>query len=287
LVSRVLTVAPQTVGELFILFLSHFSSNISRDPAMAGIGITVRGVVKTFGGLRALDGVDMEVRPSSMSLLIGPNGSGKTTLINVISGVLKPDSGRVLLDGRDITGKPPHEIYRLGVLRTWQIPQPFLRLSVLENVMVADGSNPGEGFLSSFLKRLGWLRYEEEVVERAFRMLELVKLDHLWDAEAYKLSGGQMKLLEIARALMSGAKALLLDEPAGGVNPALAEELLSNLVRIRDRLGVTFLIVEHRLELAMKYTEHCYAMFNGRVIAEGRPSEVLENAKVIEAYLGG
>jgi branched-chain amino acid transport system ATP-binding protein len=122
---------------------------------MAGIGITVRGVVKTFGGLRALDGVDMEVRPSSMSLLIGPNGSGKTTLINVISGVLKPDSGKILLDGRDITGKPPHEIYRLGVLRTWQIPQPFLRLSVLENVMVADGSNPGEGFLSSILKRLG------------------------------------------------------------------------------------------------------------------------------------
>jgi branched-chain amino acid transport system ATP-binding protein len=254
---------------------------------MAGIGITVRGVVKTFGGLRALDGVDMVVRPSSMSLLIGPNGSGKTTLINVISGVLKPDSGKILLDGRDITGKPPHEIYRLGVLRTWQIPQPFLRLSVLENVMVADGSNPGEGFLSSFLKRLGWLRYEEELVERALRILELVKLDHLWDAEAYKLSGGQMKLLEVARALMSGAKVLLLDEPAGGVNPALAEELLSNLVRIRDRLGVTFLIVEHRLELAMKYTEHCYAMFNGKVIAEGRPSEVLENAKVIEAYLGG
>jgi branched-chain amino acid transport system ATP-binding protein len=254
---------------------------------MAGVGIAVRGVVKTFGGLRALDGVDMEVRPSSMSLLIGPNGSGKTTLINVISGVLKPDSGRVLLDGRDITGKPPHEIYRLGVLRTWQIPQPFLRLSVLENVMVADGSNPGEGFLSSVLRRFGWLRYEGELVERAFRILELVKLDNLWDAEAYKLSGGQMKLLEIARALMSGAKALLLDEPAGGVNPVLAEELLSNLVRIRDRLGVTFLIVEHRLELAMKYTEYCYAMFNGKVIAEGRPSEVLENAKVIEAYLGG
>jgi len=231
--------------------------------------------------------VDMEVKPSSMSLLIGPNGSGKTTLINVISGVLKPDAGKVLLDGKDITGRPPHEIYRLGVLRTWQIPQPFLRLSVLENVMVADGTNPGEGFIASVFSRRRWAGYEEELVERAFKILELVRLDHLWDSEAYKLSGGQMKLLEVARALMSGARVLLLDEPAAGVNPALAEQLFANLVRIRDRLGVTFLIVEHRLELAMRYTEHCYAMFNGKVIAEGRPVEVLENSKVIEAYLGG
>ncbi|MCX8202733.1 MAG: ABC transporter ATP-binding protein [Nitrososphaeria archaeon] len=254
---------------------------------MRGAGIKVVDVVKAFGGLRALDGVNLEVKPATTSLLVGPNGSGKTTLINVISGVLKPDAGRVLLNERDITGLQPHEVYRLGILRTWQIPQPFLRMSVLENVLVADGSHPGEGPLSFITKRRSWVRHEEELVRRAYEILSLVKLDHLWDVEASKLSGGQMKLLEIARALVSGARVLLLDEPAAGVNPALAEEIFANLVRIKEALGVTFLIVEHRLEIAMKYADWCYAMFNGKVIAEGKPEGVLADAKVIESYLGG
>ncbi|MCS7095372.1 MAG: ABC transporter ATP-binding protein [Thaumarchaeota archaeon] len=254
---------------------------------MRGAGIKVIGAVKTFGGLRALDGVDVEIRPATISLLVGPNGSGKTTLINVISGVLKPDAGKILLNDRDITGLHPHEIYRAGVLRTWQIPQPFLRMSVLENVLVADGSHPGEGPISFILRRTRWIRYEEESVRRAYEFLRQVRLDHLWDAEASKLSGGQMKLLEIARALMSGAKVLLLDEPAAGVNPALAEEIFANLVRIKEGLGVTILIVEHRLEIAMKYTDWCYAMFGGKVIAEGKPEAVLADTRVIESYLGG
>jgi branched-chain amino acid transport system ATP-binding protein len=254
---------------------------------MADIILAVKGVTKTFGGLRALDGVNLNVARSSLSLLIGPNGSGKTTLINVISGVLKPDSGTIEYKGMNIAGLAAHEIYRLGILRTWQIPQPFLKLSVLENVLVADGHNPGEGFFSSLFKISSWRKHEEEAVEKAYRILTLVKLDQLWDAEAYKLSGGQMKLLEIARALMSGAELLMIDEPIAGVNPVLADEIFSTMVNIRNTVGTTFLIVEHRLEIAMRYTEWCYAMFNGKVIAEGRPKEVLEDARVVEAYLGG
>ncbi|MER3602006.1 MAG: ABC transporter ATP-binding protein [Nitrososphaerota archaeon] len=247
--------------------------------------LTVRNVVKSFGQLRALDGVSLEVKERTLCTLIGPNGSGKTTLINVISGFYKPDAGQVLYDSRDITGWPPHRIYRLGLARTFQIPSLFWKLTVLENLLVAEKTHPGESFLRALL-RSSWRRREEEAAERALRILELLGLGELWDRPAYALSGGQMKLLEIGRALMTGARLLLLDEPVSGVNPTLAHEVFSSLVRLRNELGITFLIVEHRLDIALSYIDHIYAMAYGRVIASGLPEKVINEPEVIEAYLG-
>ena len=245
----------------------------------------IKGVRKTFGGLVALDGVDLELEEGRIYILIGPNGSGKTTLVNVVTGVYKPDSGRVAFNGRDITGLPPHEIYRLGLVRTFQIPQPFLKLSVLENLLVSKRGQRGEALLKAPLRN-SWLMEEIEAVEEAFRILEELKLADLWDQPSYALSGGQMKLLEIGRALMSGARMIMMDEPIAGVNPVLAHEVFGRLQRLRDSMGITFFLIEHRLEIALRYVDHVFAMASGRIIAEGKPEKVLMEPKVIEAYLG-
>jgi len=248
--------------------------------------LEARDIVKTFGGLVAVDHVSVKVWRGKLTLLIGPNGSGKSTLLNVISGFYKPDNGRVIFEGRDVTGLPPHELYHLGMARTFQVPQPFYRLTVLENVLLAAPRHPGESFASP-LRRLSWLRQEEELVEKAFQILRLVNLIHLWDHPAGMLSGGQMKLLEIARTLMSGAKLLLMDEPIAGVNPTLAHQILDFITRLKNEKGITFFIIEHRLDIAMKYVDYVYAMARGRLIAEGRPEEVVSNPLVIDSYLGG
>jgi len=247
--------------------------------------LRISDVAKSFGGIRAVDGVSMDVHERTLTILIGPNGSGKTTLINLITGVYKPDRGRIFFDGLDITGLPPHLIFRHGIARTFQIPQPFKRLTVLENMLVAHPGNPGEGFLSA-LRRRRWMGVEEEAVEKAFKLLRLLKLDHLWDQEAEKLSGGQMKLLEVGRVLMSGARLLVMDEPAAGVNPVLAHEVFERFAELKNKLGLTFLIVEHRLDIALRYTDYVYVMANGSVVSSGVPEEVMADPQVIEAYLG-
>lgn len=248
--------------------------------------LDVLEVTKRFGGLLALEGVSMSLTKGSMTLLIGPNGSGKSTLINVITGVYRPDHGRIIFDGNEITGMAPHQIYNLGLVRTWQIPQPFQTLTVLENLLLADKGNNGEGIFSS-LRRKKWEVFEEESIRKAFGILRVLKLDHLWDRQAYSLSGGQMKLLETGRALMSGAKMILMDEPAAGINPVLAHEVFGHLRQINKKFGVTFLLIEHRLDVAVPYVDDVYAMHQGRIIAKGRPTEVLNNILVIESYLGG
>ncbi|MEM2187819.1 MAG: ABC transporter ATP-binding protein [Nitrososphaerota archaeon] len=247
--------------------------------------LKLRDLVKSFGGLRAVDGVSMDVLDRTLTILIGPNGSGKTTLINLITGIYKPDHGSIVFDGRDITGLPPHEIFRLGVARTFQIPQPFRKLTVLENLLVCC-NNPGESFLNA-MRRSRWMKLEEEEVERAFKLLKLLNLDHLWDHESWKLSGGQMKLLEIGRALMSNARLLVMDEPVAGVNPTLAHEIFKSLLRLRDALGITIFMVEHRLDIALQYTDEAYVMASGKIISMGRPEDVVMDPQVIEAYLGG
>ena len=247
--------------------------------------LRINEVKKAFGSLRALDGVSFGVGEKEVHILIGPNGSGKTTLINVISGFYKPDSGSVALAGKDITSLPPHKLYAMGVSRTFQIPSLFTKLTLMENVLVAEKGNPGETFTRSILKR-SWMKKEAEATERAFAILQLLGLDKLWDRQASTISGGQMKLLELARALMSGAKLILLDEPISGVNPTLAHEIFGRILKLRDELGVTFLIVEHRLEIALSYVDSVTAMALGKVVAAGKPDLVMTDPKVIEAYLG-
>ncbi len=250
-----------------------------------GLAIELQNVSKHFGNLRAVDDVSVGVDEKSLTILIGPNGSGKTTLINTIAGFYRADSGKVLFMGKDITKLPPHKIYRLGVARTFQIPSLFWKLTVLENVMVATQGNPGESFLRSLMKR-SWMKKEAETAEEAFKILGLVGLYEIWDKPAESLSGGQMKLLEIGRGLMSGAKILLLDEPISGVNPKLAHEIFEKLVSLRADLGLTFFIIEHRLDIAMKYVDSVVAMAFGKVIATGKPDVVMTDPKLIEAYLG-
>jgi len=248
--------------------------------------LCVEDLTKTFGGLVALDEISLNVKKGIITMLIGPNGSGKTTLINCVTGFYNPDKGKVMFDGKVITNWPPHRIYELGLVRTFQIPQPFQKLTVLENLLTAYRGHPGEGFLRAPFKR-SWIKEEEKATEMAFRFLEILDLDHMWDQPASNLSGGQMKLVEAGRAIMSGAKMILMDEPAAGLYPKLAQELFYYLTEMKKKLGVTFLIVEHRLELVLEYIDHVYAMARGRVVSEGKPEKVLGDPIVIESYLGG
>lgn len=247
--------------------------------------LEVSSLTKCFGALRAVDGVDMSFEEKKITLIIGPNGSGKTTLINCITGIYKPDEGKVVYENEDITGKPPHEIVKRGLVRTFQVPMPFLRLTVLENLLVSYYNNPGENVLWSLFKGK-WLKNELEAVEKAFEILTFLNLDHLWNRPAYELSGGQLKLLEIGKALMTNPKTVLMDEPAGSINPVLAHEIFEHIVELRNKLGLTFVIIEHRLDIAVKYVDYVYAMAAGKVISQGDPDRVLNDPKVIESYLG-
>jgi len=185
----------------------------------------------------------------------------------------------------DITGWPPHSVYKAGLARTFQIPALFTKLTVLENLLVAEKRNPGETFGKALFKKF-WVKKEEEATEKAARILGTLGLMRQANTPAYLLSGGQMKLLEMGRALMSDSKLLLLDEPVSGVNPTLAHEIFSKIIKLRDEAGISFFIVEHRLDIAMKYVDHMTAMALGKVIASGHPNHVVADANVVEAYLG-
>jgi len=243
-------------------------------------------VTKKFGGVRALDGVSLAVERAKIALVIGPNGSGKTTLVNVCGGVYRPDEGRVFLDEKEITGMPAFKVAELGLTRSFQIPIPFTKLTVLENLLVSAGNGSGESFIYSLLPRL-WAREDAERVERSIALLDILSLNGVRDTPAEKLSGGQLKLLEIGRALMMRAKLVMLDEPVAGVNPALSHTMFERLVHLRDKMDLTFLIVEHRLDIALRYADKVFAMANGKVISSGTPDEVVNDPLVIESYMGG
>jgi len=243
--------------------------------------LALYNLTKRFGELKALDNVSIEVKKGSITLVIGPNGSGKTTLINIVTGFLNADKGSVMFEGREITNLSPHEIFRQGIVRTFQTPHPLRRLTVLENLLIAESY--GEGILESF-KRV-WLKKEEMLVDKAFSILRFLGIEHLWDEEASKLSGGQLRLLEIGRALMCHARLMVMDEPIAGVAPDLSHTILKKLTELSKR-GISFLIVEHRLDLILEYVNMVYVMAGGRIIAEGSPKEILENPEVVEAYLG-
>ncbi len=248
------------------------------------IVLETSGLRKSFGALRAVDDVSMSVRDSMITLIIGPNGSGKTTLINTIAGVYKPDSGRVRFRGIDITGWPPYKINELGLVRTFQIPQPFTKLMVIENLLISSRDIDRVSISRNLLRK--WIEKESSLVKEAFNILKFLNLDKVWDHYAYELSGGQLKLLELGRALINKAKLIIMDEPIAGVAPTLAHSILGFMRKAISEYNVTFLIIEHRLDIALKYVDFVYAMHRGRIISSGVPDEVIKDPRVIESYLG-
>ena len=247
--------------------------------------LSISNIRKHFGGHTVLDGIDMEIEEGKLYQLIGPNGSGKTTLINVISGLLKPDDGKIVFDGNDITTKGLYETFNTGLVRTWQIPQPFTNLTTLENFMIASSNNSGESFLFAPLKSK-WKNDEKKITDEALEIMEMVNLIEQKDTTSQNLSGGQQKLLELGRAMMSGAKMILMDEPIAGVNPTLAHEIFDKISKICKKQKITFLIVEHRLDIALQYADYIFAMNRGKIIAQGNPDEVIKHPEVVESYLG-
>ena len=243
-------------------------------------------VTKTFGGIRAVDRCSLSIQAGKITGLIGPNGAGKTTLFNLITGLYAPDDGAITLRDERIDGKPPFEIVHKGVVKTFQIPREFRKLTVLENLMVATPGHPGESPLSSLIGRRRMWDREEEIRTKAMEILSVVELDRLADAYAAELSGGQKKLLELARTLMIDPQVVLLDEPVAGVNPNLTGKLLHVIEGLRDQ-GVTFFMIEHDMDVVMKRCDRVIAMHQGRPIAEGPPEDVRHNERVMEAYLGG
>jgi len=248
--------------------------------------LAVRGLTRGFYGIRALDGADLDVEPGTITGLIGPNGAGKTTLFNCVSGVVPPDGGTVLFDGRDITGARPEAITQSGMVRTFQIARGFPRLTVLENLMLYGRDQPGEGFARA-LTGIGRVRGREaEIKDRAIAIAERLNLKAVIDNPASDLSGGQKKLLEIGRALMSAPKLILLDEPIAGVNPTLSQEIAEHLTALKDD-GLTLLIIEHDMDMIARLCDPVIVMAEGRRLTEGRFADIAADPRVQEAYMGG
>ena len=248
--------------------------------------LAIRDLRLSFGGLKALDGVSFEVAPAEITGLIGPNGAGKTTLFNAVTGLLKPSAGTVRLGGREVTGWPPQRLTRARLVRTFQIARGFPKLTVFEHLMVYGRDQPGERFGSALLGLAAARRREAELAERALAVARRLKLDRVLDDRVTALSGGQKKLLEIGRALMAEPTLLLLDEPAAGVNPTLAEEIGDHLRAIVAE-GRTVLLIEHDMALIERICDRVVVMALGRTLAEGSFETVRENAEVQAAYLGG
>jgi neutral amino acid transport system ATP-binding protein len=249
--------------------------------------LEVREVEKRFGGIRAVDGASLDVEHGSVTALIGPNGAGKTTLFNVVTGFYSGERGSVCFQDHQILRRPPHVIARLGMVRTFQITKALARMPVIDNMMLAAPDQPGEKLFNVISRPRAVSEREREVRERALETLELFNLDRLADDYAGTLSGGQRKLLEFARALMTEPKLLLLDEPMAGINPVLGRQLLDHMHRLRAERDMTFLFIEHDMEVVMGHADRVVVMAEGRVIAEGRPEEVRRDRLVIDAYLGG
>jgi branched-chain amino acid transport system ATP-binding protein len=246
--------------------------------------LVVDAVRRQFGGLTAVDVVHLEVQRGAITALIGPNGAGKTTLFNLLTGFDEPDSGQWTFEGRSLAGVPAHRVARDGMVRTFQLTKSLARLSVLDNLKLGATDQRGERFLASLVRPL-WRAQEAEIEARAEELLVRFKLDHMREENAGSLSGGQRKLLEMARALMVRPTMVMLDEPMAGVNPALTQSLLGHVKQLRED-GMTVMFVEHDMDVVHDISDWVIVMGEGKVIAEGTPDQVSSNEKVIDAYLG-
>jgi neutral amino acid transport system ATP-binding protein len=248
--------------------------------------LAVSDVVKRFGGIRAVDGAGFDVEEGSITALIGPNGAGKTTLFNVLTGFHRGDAGSVRFCGEEIFRLPAYAVARRGMVRTFQITKALAAMPVIDNMMLAAPDQPGERFRNLVFRPGAVRSREREVRERALELLEVFNLGDHADAYAGTLSGGQRKLLELARALMAEPRLLMLDEPMAGINPTLGRRLLDHMQTLRRERGMTFLFIEHDMEVVMNHSDTVIVMADGRVIAEGEPHEVRKDETVIDAYLG-
>jgi len=247
--------------------------------------LEVRGLKRHFYGVHALTGLDLDVQAGTITGLIGPNGAGKTTAFNVISGLVPPDEGSITFDGRSVVGLPPESITGAGLVRTFQIARGFPRLTVFENLMLYGAHQPGESLWQALLRSPVALHREEELAERALATLGRLNLLRVANDRADALSGGQKKLLEIGRALMTDPKMILLDEPIAGVNPTLAGEIGEHLLRLRSE-GITFLIIEHHMDAIARLCDPVVVMAEGRKLTEGSFATIADDPAVQEAYMG-
>ncbi|MGH1483851.1 MAG: ABC transporter ATP-binding protein [Geminicoccales bacterium] len=240
-----------------------------------------------FGGLVAVRDCSFEIKAGTITGLIGPNGAGKTTCFNMIAGALAPTSGRILLDGEDITGLPTHKMFHRGIVRTFQIPHEFGKLTVLENLMVVPADQPGEALFQLWTRPSAVREKERAVQERADEVLDFLNLTRVRDELAQNLSGGQKKLLEIGRTMMTEPRIVLLDEPGAGVNPTLLGEIRDMIRRLNEERGYTVCIIEHDMDLIASLCDPVIVLAEGTVLTEGPMSAVRRDPRVLDAYLGG
>jgi branched-chain amino acid transport system ATP-binding protein len=248
--------------------------------------LKIKDLNKNFGGLKAVNKVNLEVDKGSITGLIGPNGAGKTTLFNTIAGLYAPDNGDVYLEEKNISGLKPHELFNMGVLRTFQIAHEFSSLTVLENLMMVPGNQRGEKLIYALFGDKSVKKEEEEIRSKAIEVIEFLNLNHLTQEIAGNLSGGQKKLLELGRTMMVEANLVLLDEVGAGVNRTLLNEISDAILRLNKERNYTFFVIEHDMDLIEKICDPVIVMAEGSVLFEGKFAEVKSNEEVIEAYLG-
>ena len=248
--------------------------------------IRVENLCKHFGGLKAVDNVSINITKGSITGLIGPNGAGKTTLFNTIAGLYTPTAGRVFLDGEEITGLKPHQLFKKGLLRTFQIAHEFSRLSVTENLMMVPGDQSGENLMNAWFRRAEVEKEEHAIHDKAMAVIDFLNLNHIADELAGNLSGGQKKLLELGRTMMVDAKIVFLDEVGAGVNRSLLREIGDAIIQLNQEKNYTFCMIEHDMDFISRLCDPVICMAEGTVLAEGAADEVKNNDAVIEAYLG-